>query len=322
MKEFRKTITGFPDYSIDRNGLVLNERTGNFIKVTMPKGNVHYPSVKLKIHKYKTFNRVLHRVLMETFQPLENYEGMVVNHKNGIKTDFRLENLEWVTFKENTEHAGELGLTTKCVPMSIRYFETGEVKHFPSAIECARELDITKDTVLYRMRDEGKKLWPGKLQFRTQGLNKDKDRPWPEVLPQVNIGNSQRIEIYNIINGYHFIFKTGTDAAKFLKVSPASITKWSNDPDQPVVPGFWLIKKESDDSPWRETGDPYLELAKYTKHRPVMVLNKDGEIHSKYVNITECAKCFKMPKSNILLWIKCGDYGNRFNLKFCYYESI
>ena len=36
-------------------------------------------------------------------------EGMVVNHKNGVKTDNRLENLEYITSRENTIHAFKMG---------------------------------------------------------------------------------------------------------------------------------------------------------------------------------------------------------------------
>lgn len=320
MNEFRKPIPGFPDLTIDREGVVINHRSNRVIKHHIPKGNYNYPMVSLRIHKYKSVSRGVHRILMEVFYPLDNYEGMVVNHKNGIKTDFRFSNLEWVTFKENAEHAGELGLTSKCVPMSIKYFETDEVVHYPSAIECSRALGISRDSVLWRMRTEGKKLFPGKIQFRTQSLNKDRD--WPDVSPHISIGNRRRIELYNMVDKHHLVLKTSLAAAKLLKVSPAALSIWARDPDQPVMPGFWIAKYEDDDVPWRDTGDPYLELSKTTGHKPVLVLNKDGEIHSKHINIAECGKHFKMPKTNIHYWMKRGDCSNRFELKFCYYYSI
>lgn len=52
----------------------------------------------------------VHRLILETFEPNSNSDKLQVNHKDGDKTNNTLSNLEWVTCKENINHAYNLGL--------------------------------------------------------------------------------------------------------------------------------------------------------------------------------------------------------------------
>ncbi len=65
----------------------------------------------------KTYNMYIHQAVAKAFVPKR--EGCpIVNHKDGDKTNNRAENLEWVTYHENNQHAYD----TKLKPCGASFY--------------------------------------------------------------------------------------------------------------------------------------------------------------------------------------------------------
>lgn len=67
--------------------------------------NVSIIQYDLDMKPIKRYMRQVHRLVLETFNPVCNMENLQVNHIDGNKSNNKLSNLEWVTPKENTVHA-------------------------------------------------------------------------------------------------------------------------------------------------------------------------------------------------------------------------
>ena len=75
-------------------------------------GNNGYRMVVLTVDGKKLYPMV-HRLVAKAFIP--NPQNLrEVNHKDGNKLNNSLDNLEWVTTRENQLHARDMGLETKC----------------------------------------------------------------------------------------------------------------------------------------------------------------------------------------------------------------
>lgn len=72
-------------------------------------GGKGYNYVMISHNPKRIISTAIHRLVMLAFIG-ERPERYCVNHKNGIKTDNRLENLEYVTQAKNVQHAFETGL--------------------------------------------------------------------------------------------------------------------------------------------------------------------------------------------------------------------
>lgn len=100
----KKYIPGSKDYWVDDKGKVY-KGDKELSKNKMDNG---YESVSLSyLDKRPREIWYVHRLVATMF--IEPNGKNVVNHKNLDKTDNRVENLEWVTHKENNQHAFESG---------------------------------------------------------------------------------------------------------------------------------------------------------------------------------------------------------------------
>ena len=137
-------IQDFPNYSIFKDGTVVNNVSGKPLKpLSLSNG---YMIVALYKNK-RRFQFSLHRLVAIHF--INNPEQLpYVNHKDENKSNNSVDNLEWCTASYNANYGTRTIRMAQTQGHSIKAFKNGVlVGTFYSQSKCARELNISQPGV-------------------------------------------------------------------------------------------------------------------------------------------------------------------------------
>ena len=106
-----KEIKDFQGYFATQQGQIWSNKSKKFLQAYPTKKG--YLQVALR-NKNETKRKYVHRLIAQTFLYNPNpTEFTQVNHKNGIRTDNRLSNLEWVTPTQNLNIMNDMQIELK-----------------------------------------------------------------------------------------------------------------------------------------------------------------------------------------------------------------
>lgn len=297
-------IPGYSKYRITKNGDVFSSVTDKWLAGSInPAGYCHYRLID-DAGVIKTIAR--HRLLCMTFKPIPCNplgEGLIVNHINGVKGCDQLDNLEWLSCRENVHHAGALGLTEKCIPIQCRDLSTGVIHTFPSALACASFFNMTADSVLFRLKNKlgSQRIFPEKRQYRK--LFGDGQQPWftpPDIEKSISMGLWQKtVVLKHFLSGIEQKFASITSAGNFLNISISSMTQRLTEDNAGVVwPDGYQIKYD-DGSEWKAARPP-----KGSRH--VLVCEKSTGKKYIFNSPSACAKKFNILTTTLIWRLKKG----------------
>lgn len=276
-----------------------------------PAGYKHYRLMG-KDGNTKTIGE--HRLLAMTYMDKpDNYQCLVVNHLDGDKSNNAVHNFEWTSYQGNVHHAGQMGLTEKCIPIQTKCVITNLVKTYPSYISAALDLGITKDAISWRVNNGEDKVDELNLQYRK--ARDDINWAFPTAWDKA-------ILMRNVLTGEVKEYSEQTRACEEYGVSPGFISKQKVRIGQPLFAinnELFQMIPYSPNPKWVDYADPYLEYEKSGNRRCVVMYKPAEEERRIFLSPLLAAEAYNLKKSTVQQRLAKGTRNIWFDGFICHY---
>lgn len=291
MQYENRPIPGYPGYTLDSNGILRFEDTGEVI--TLEGIWNEYQTISLIVEgRAKLYTH--HRIYPSMYKPVPGWEELEINHIDGDRSNNCLDNLEWCTRQENQWHAGRLGLTNKCIPITIMNVFTGQTTEYPACDVASSCVNISADRLVYALKLPNSTIYEGGWRIkRLHDVWLDVSTINPELFKDKT---NQPVCYYNWFTHVGGIAPSQRKASEVTGMSEAIISLEVNGSRQRILVGGWSFKSPTD--MWIPVYDVWIKYEQDNSCRPVICTDTNG-VETIYESTDHCARAINVGKSTI-----------------------
>lgn len=284
-------IPGLTFYCINDAGVIVSTKTGKVLET------------RLNAYEYPVFgaydpdknaqrNVACHvayaRVFVHNPNPSVN---VVINHKNGIKTDMSKKNLEWVTSEQNNDHASMEGLNTQQRSMLMIDHFTGVVTAVSSVSEAFRLMGYGS-TRRWSKTVNGKEvpvLFSHRWELQTLTAT---PKPWHHGKGATSKANKGPYQAKRLCDGTVIEAETAKEMSNLLGIPRDTLFYYFNGREDLDRQGY-LFRLKSE-KPW-----PKAVKASYSAKRKNIVAENEEGVTWSYSSLSEASRELKIDRNTL-----------------------